>query len=129
MLTCLPKYHILKKSLTIRYCIVSPFLNTFNSRKFDHKIRNTTWIRSILRIPDSEGPEVIVRTFRFRRSAVYQWLNRYGAEGFNGLKHHKIPDKKPVLGKIPVQKIFGIVSLKNPLELKWPFALLARRRD
>ncbi len=57
---------------------------------------------------------------------MYQWLNRYKADGIEGLKYQKIPGKQPPLSKAQKQKIFDIVTSKNPLQLKFAFALWTR---
>ncbi len=102
-------------------------MSTYDGRKIDYKIREAIRIRAVQRIFDGESPEVIAKTLGYHRSAVYQWLNRYDAEGVDGLKCHKIPGKKPALSKVQLQKIFDIITSKNPLQLKFPFALWTRR--
>ena len=102
-------------------------MSNFDGRKVDHKTREAIRIRAVQRILDGESPEVIAKTLGFHRSAVYQWLKRYDADGINGLKYQKIPGKKPSLSKAQLQKIFDIVTSKNPLQMKFPFALWTRR--
>jgi transposase len=102
-------------------------MSKYDGRKIDHKTREAIRIRAVQRILDGESPEVIAKTLGYHRSAVYQWLKRYEAEGLDGLKYHKIPGKKPALSKVQLQKIFDIITSKNPLQLKFPFALWTRR--
>jgi transposase len=102
-------------------------MNSFDGRKLDHKTREAIRIRAVQRILDGESPEIIAKSLGFHRSAVYQWLKRYEADGLEGLKYCKIPGKKPTLSKAQKQKVFAIVTSKNPLQLKFPFALWTRR--
>lgn len=57
---------------------------------------------------------------------MYQWLKRYKTAGIEGLKYQKIPGKQPKLSRVQKQKIFDIVTSKNPLQLKFAFALWTR---
>jgi len=101
-------------------------MENFDGRKLSHSAREAIRIRAVQRILDGESPEVIAKTLGYHRSAVYQWLNRYKADGFEGLKYQKIPGKQPTLSKAQKQKIFDIVTSKNPLQLKFAFALWTR---
>jgi transposase len=98
----------------------------FDGRKLNHSAREAIRIRAVQRIKDGESPEVIAKTLGFHRSAVYQWLKRYEVAGIEGLKYQKIPGKQPTLSKAQKQKIFDIVTSKNPLQLKFAFALWTR---
>jgi transposase len=62
-------------------------MSTYDGRKIDHKTREAIRIRAVQRILDGESPEVIAKTLGYHRSAVYQWLKRYDAEGVDGLKY------------------------------------------
>ncbi len=101
-------------------------METFDGRKLNHSAREAIRIRAVKRILDGESPEVIAKTLGFHRSAVYQWLKRYEIAGEEGLKYQKIPGKQPTLNKAQKQKIFDIVTSKNPLQLKFAFALWTR---
>lgn len=101
-------------------------MENFDGRKLSHSAREAIRIRAVQRILDGESPEVIAKTLGYHRSAVYQWLNRYKADGIEGLKYQKIPGRQPTLTKAQKQKIFDIVTSKNPLQLKFAFALWTR---
>jgi transposase len=102
-------------------------MKTFDGRKLNHSAREAIRIRAVERIKAGESPEIIAKTLGYHRSAVYQWLKRYDTDGIDGLKYRKIPGKQPALSKAQKQKIFDIVTLKNPLQLKFAFALWTRR--
>ena len=101
-------------------------MENFDGRKLNHIAREAIRIRAVQRILDGESPEIIAKTLGYHRSAVYQWLKRYEAAGLEGLKYQKIPGKQPTLTKVQKQKIFDIVTSKNPLQLKFAFALWTR---
>ena len=102
-------------------------MENFDGRKLNHSAREAIRIRAVQRILDGESPEVIAKTLGYHRSAVYQWLNRHKAAGFEGLKYQKIPGAQPKLTKAQKQKVFDIVTSKNPLQLKFAFALWTRK--
>lgn len=101
-------------------------MESFDGRKLNHSAREAIRIRAVNRILAGESPEVIAKTLGFHRSAVYQWLKRYNADNIDGLKYKKIPGKQPTLNQAQKQKIFDIVTSKNPLQLKFAFALWTR---
>lgn len=101
-------------------------MENFDGRKLSHSAREAIRIRAVQRILDGESPEIIAKTLGYHRSAVYQWLKRYEAAGIEGLKYQKIPGKQPKLSRAQKQKIFDIVTSKNPLQLKFAFALWTR---
>ena len=101
-------------------------MENFDGRKLSHSAREAIRIRAVQRILEGESPEIIAKTLGYHRSAVYQWLKRYEAAGIEGLKYQKIPGKQSKLNKTQKQKIFDIVTSKNPLQLKFPFALWTR---
>lgn len=98
-------------------------MDKFDGRKLDHKTREAIRKRAVQRILDGESPEVIAKTLGYHRSAVYQWLKRYADAGEAGLAYRKIPGARPKLSASQKKKIFDIVTMKNPLQLKFPFAL------
>jgi len=98
-------------------------MDKFDGRKLDHKTREAIRKRAVQRILDGESPEVIAKTLGYHRSAVYQWMKRYADGGEAGLAYRKIPGAKPKLTAPQKKKIFDIVTMKNPLQLKFPFAL------
>jgi transposase len=101
-------------------------MENFDGRKLNHSAREAIRIRAVQRILDGESPEIIAKTLGYHRSAVYQWLKRYETAGIEGLKYQKIPGKQPKLSRVEKQKIFDIVTSKNPLQLKFAFALWTR---
>lgn len=98
-------------------------MNKFDGRKLDHKTREAIRKRAVQRILDGESPEVIAKTLGYHRSAVYQWLKRYAADGMEGLTYRKIPGAPSKLSPFQKKKIFNIVTMKRPEQLKFPFAL------
>lgn len=98
-------------------------MEKLDGRKLDHKTREAIRKRAVQRILAGESPEAVAQTLGYHRSAVYQWLNRHKEGGIEALTYKKIPGAKPKLTATQKKKIFDIVTLKNPEQLKFPFAL------
>jgi transposase len=98
-------------------------MSEFDGRKLDHKTREAIRKRAVQRILDGESPEAIAKTLGYHRSAVYQWLKRHAESGIEGLAYRKIPGAPSKLSAAQKKKVFDIVTMKNPEQLKFPFAL------
>src|SRR5919108_127277 len=98
-------------------------MEKLDGRKLDHKTREAIRQRAVQRILAGESPEIVIKALGFHRSAVYQWLKRYKEGGTEALAFKKIPGAKPKLTAVQKKKVFDIVTLKNPEQLKFPFAL------
>lgn len=98
-------------------------MKKLDGRKLDHKTREAIRRRAVQRIIDGESPESIAKTLGYHRSAIYQWLKRYADGGMEGLAYRKIPGARSKLSTAQKKKVFDIVTMKNPEQLKFPFAL------
>jgi transposase len=83
-------------------------------------------IRTVQRIQSGESPEVVARVLGVRRSAVYAWLARYRAGGWEELKAKPIPGRPRRLDGRQLRWIYQTVTTKHPLQLKFPYTLWTR---
>jgi transposase len=97
-----------------------------DGRKIDRKSREAIRKLAIQRIQAGESPEHVIKVLGFHRSSVYIWMQRYQQGGFDGLKTLPLSGRPPKLTKAQEKKVFDIVTLKNPMQLKFPFALWTR---
>ena len=98
-------------------------MEKLDGRKLDHKTREAIRKRAVQRIKAGESPEVVIKALGYHRSAVYQWLKLFDEGGIEALTFKKIPGAKPKLTPAQKKKVFDIVTMKNPEQLKFPFAL------
>lgn len=98
-------------------------MEKLDGRKLDHKTREVIRKRAVQRIKAGESPEVVIKALGYHRSAVYQWLKLFDEGGIEALTFKKIPGAKPKLTTAQKKKVFDIVTMKNPEQLKFPFAL------
>lgn len=101
-------------------------MEKLDGRKLDHKTREQIRIRAVKMVEAGESPEQVVKVLGFHRSAIYQWIAKYREGGIDALKTRKITGRPPKLTGPQIKKIYDIITSKNPLQLKFEFALWTR---
>ena len=97
-----------------------------DGRKLSHQAREEIRIRAVKRVESGESPEAVIKALGFHRSAIYQWIAKYRQGGFDALKAGKITGRPTKLSGPQIRKIYDIITSKNPLQLKFEFALWTR---
>lgn len=101
-------------------------MEKLDGRKLDHRTREQIRIRAVKQVEAGESPEVIIKALGFHRSAIYQWIAKYREGGIEALKTGKITGRPNKLTGSCIKKIYDIITLKSPLQLKFEFALWTR---
>lgn len=101
-------------------------MKEFDGRQIDHKTRETIRIRAVKRIEAGESPEVVAKALGYHRSCIYEWIAKYREGGIEALKTKPIPGAKPKLSGEQLRWLYKTIADKNPLQLKFPFALWTR---
>ena len=73
-----------------------------------------------------ESPASVARALGVTARTMYGWLARYRRGGWDGLKAKPLFGRPPKLNARAMQWIYDTVTQKNPLQLKFPFALWTR---
>jgi len=102
-------------------------MKKFDGRRLSHKTREEIRIRAVRRVEAGESPEVVVKALGFHRSCIYEWLAKYREGGEEALRTRKIPGRPPKLNGRQLKRIYDLVTRKNPLQLKFEFALWTRQ--
>jgi transposase len=97
-----------------------------DGRKLKHDVLESLRIRAVQRIEEGESPEVVIKALGMNRRTIYKWIALYRERGKEALKAKPLAGRplKPGGGKL--RWIFKTVTTKNPLQLKFPFALWTR---
>ena len=83
-------------------------------------------MRAVRSVQDGESPEDVARTLRVGPRAMYRWLALYRRGGWSALKAKPLAGRPPKLDGGMLKWLYNTVTQKNPLQLKFQFALWTR---
>lgn len=101
-------------------------MKELDGRKISHAALEEIRIRAVRAVEAGESPEVVIKTLGLSRSRIYTWLAAYREGGLEALKAKQLFGRPPKLDAAVVKKVYEIVTTKNPLQLKFEFALWTR---
>src|SRR5208337_1487653 len=94
-----------------------------DARRLDRKTLTELRKRAVMSVQKGESPEVVARVLQVSRQAMYGWLARYRDGGWDNLDARKRGGRPPKLDASAMKWVYDTVTMKNPLQLKFPFAL------
>lgn len=94
-----------------------------DARRLDHKTLTVLRKRAISSIRAGQSPETVAPIMRIHRRTVYGWLALYREGGTGALNARKRGGRKPKLNGKALMWIFRTIRDKNPLQMKFPYAL------
>ena len=97
-----------------------------DARRLDHATLEAMRERAVRSVQDGESPEVVADVLGINRSTIYGWLAQYRRGGWGALKAKPLFGRPPKLDARALQWVYEVVTQKNPLQLKFAFALWTR---
>jgi len=94
-----------------------------DARKLTHKELTELRKRGVASVQAGESPEIVARVFGISRMTIYNWLALYRRGGWHALDAKKRGGRPPKLDSKAMRWVYDTVTMKNPLQLRFPFAL------
>lgn len=94
-----------------------------DARRLTHTTLTELRKRGVASVQTGKSPEIVAAALGINRATIYGWLSRYRSGGWGALDARKRGGRKPKLDGKEIQWVYRTVALKNPLQLKFTFAL------
>lgn len=94
-----------------------------DARSYSHQTLEEMRISAVRRVEAGESPEFVAAGLGINRRTIYRWLNAYHYGGVDKLRAKPIPGAPPKLDAQQMAKLARIIREKNPLQLKFEYAL------
>lgn len=101
-------------------------MKKLDGRKLKRETLEEIRIRAVQRVEAGESPEVVIKALGFHRGQIYEWLALYREGGIEALRMSKAKGREPKLKGSQLKTLYQIITTKNPIQLKFEFALWTR---
>lgn len=98
-------------------------METRDARKLDYRMLTELRRRGVASVQEGQSPEIVAKALGINRVTIYGWLFRYRQGGWGALDAKKRGGRSPKLDAKALQWVYKTVTEKNPMQLKFTFAL------
>jgi len=101
-------------------------MEKLDGRKISPEAMEQIRIRAVQQVQAGESPEAVIKALGFARACIYNWLARYRAGGWQGLRTGSRSGRPKKLSGTQIRSIYRTICDKDPRQLKFSFALWTR---
>lgn len=94
-----------------------------DARAIDHKTLTELRKRAVARVQEGQIPTAVARVLGIHDRTIFRWLAKYRSGGWHNLDAKKRGGRPPKLDGKALKWVYNTVTMKSPLQLKFPFAL------
>jgi transposase len=98
-------------------------MKALDARKLSHDKLTELRRRAVTAVQNGESPEDVARILGVNRASVYNWLAMYRRGGWSALDARRRGGRKPKLAAKQIEWVYRTVTLGDPRQMKFPFAL------
>jgi transposase len=98
-----------------------------DARRLDHRTLTELRKRAVASVQEGQPPAQVAKAMGVTRAAMYGWLAKYRRGGWGALDARKRGGRPPKLDGKALAWVYSTVTMKNPLQLKFTFALWTAR--
>jgi transposase len=97
-----------------------------DARKLDHKTLEEMRMRAVRCVQQGQSPVIVAKALGINRTTIYDWLAQYRRGGWGALGARPVPGRPPKLNGRALKWVYDTITQKNPLQMKFAFALWTR---
>ena len=98
-------------------------MKTTDARRLKHGELTELRKRGVAAVQDGQPAVLVARVLGIQKSTMFGWLARYRQGGWGALNAKKRGGRPPKVTAKMLSWVYGMVTTKDPRQLKFPFAL------
>ena len=102
-------------------------MRTTDARKLNRAMLTELRKRAVTCVQEGQSPETVAKALGITRAAMYNWLAKYRNGGWGALDAKRRGGRPTKLDGKAMDWIYRTVTMKNPMQLKFAFALWTAR--
>src|SRR5262249_35569663 len=97
-----------------------------DGRKLSHAKLEEIRCAAVKAVQAGQAPSAVARAMELYSNRIFVWLAAYRSGGWDALRLRKASGRPKRLTGVQLKWIYNTVTTRNPLQLRFPFALWTR---